>query len=258
MRLVTLIENTSAGEDLHAEHGLSLYIEACGKRILFDMGQGRAFAENAEKMGIDLSLVDLAILSHGHYDHGGGLRRFLEINSKAPVYLSRFAFEKHYVVTGKYIGLEPMESDRLIFVDSDLDLGCGMCLRTANEYAQQQENFGMMVERDGQILADDFRHEMYLLIRENGKLVCISGCSHKGILQIASWFRPDVLVGGFHFMLVPPEHPFLLQAAERLLALPGVYYTGHCTGQEQFDKMKTVMGDRLEAISTGTVLEIDL
>lgn len=256
MKIVTLVENTACREDLAAEHGLSLYIEAAGRRILFDMGQGRTFAGNAEKLGIDLSRVDLAILSHGHYDHGGGLETFLKINGKAPVYLSRFAFEKHYNAIGKNIGLEPTESDRLIFTEDFLDLGQGMCLRSGNEYGHQPESYGLTVEQDGLLVAEDFRHEQYLLIQEKGKTVCVSGCSHKGILQIVGWFRPDVLVGGFHFKAVHPEDPFLLEAAKGLMAIPAVYYTGHCTGQAQYEKMKTVMGKRLFAISTGTVLEI--
>ena len=103
---------------------------------------------------------------------------------------------------------------------------------------------------------DDFRHEQYLLIEEQGKRILISGCSHKGILNIARWFRPDVLIGGFHFMKMDPEDPRLEQAALALLELPTVYYTGHCTGQEQFAKLKQWMGDRLHYISAGTKFEV--
>jgi 7,8-dihydropterin-6-yl-methyl-4-(beta-D-ribofuranosyl)aminobenzene 5'-phosphate synthase len=99
------MENTSCREDLACEHGLRLYIETENHKILFDAGQSAAFAENAEKLGVDLRKVDLAVLSHGHYDHGGGLERFLEINQKAPVYVSSYAFEPHYSANG-YIGLD--------------------------------------------------------------------------------------------------------------------------------------------------------
>ena len=96
-----LTENTTACPELTAEHGLSLYIEANGLRILFDAGQSDAFAENAQRLGVDLSGVDLAVLSHGHYDHGGGLMRFLELNDHAPVYVSSHAFGGHYNASGK-------------------------------------------------------------------------------------------------------------------------------------------------------------
>ena len=132
MRIVTLMENTSCREDLTAEHGLSLYIETGEYRILFDAGQTGAFADNAEKLGIDLSKVDLAVLSHGHYDHGGGLRRFLEINKTAPVWMNPHAFGEHYNGSEKYIGLDPAlaKSGRIRYAENERTIGPGMTLFT--------------------------------------------------------------------------------------------------------------------------------
>ena len=81
MKIVTLLENTAGDAGLCAAHGLSLYIETPKHKILFDMGPDARFLDNAKKLGVDLSAVDIAVLSHGHYDHGGGLRAFCEINS---------------------------------------------------------------------------------------------------------------------------------------------------------------------------------
>lgn len=110
MTITSLVENTSR-EDFPVEHGLSLHIRLeDGRQILFDMGQGNLFARNAEHLGLRLSKVDMAIVSHGHYDHGGGLGTFLEINRHAPVYLNNHAFEPHYSLRDKglaYIGLNP-------------------------------------------------------------------------------------------------------------------------------------------------------
>ena len=105
---------------------------------------------------------------------------------------------------------------------------------------------------------DSFCHEHYLQIEEAGKKYLFSGCSHKGILNIAAWFRPDVLVGGFHFKSLDlvRDRAFLTDAAQKLLELPTVYYTGHCTGQKQYDYLKSVMGDKLHYIAAGTVLEL--
>lgn len=107
MRITTLIENTVCREDLTAEHGLSLYIETGMHRILFDAGQTDAFGENARRLGVDLGKADFAILSHGHYDHSGGLQRFRKENPTAPIYLSRFANQPHFNRNGKDIGLAP-------------------------------------------------------------------------------------------------------------------------------------------------------
>ena len=106
MKLTVLAENTTCRNDLTAQHGLSLYLETADRKILFDMGQSDAFARNAEALGIDLSKVDFAVISHGHYDHGGGLETFLKINSNAQVYIHRLAFGEHYNGKEKYIGLK--------------------------------------------------------------------------------------------------------------------------------------------------------
>lgn len=254
MKVVTLMENTSCREDLCFEHGLSLYLETGNSKILFDAGQSAAFADNAEKLGVDLQKVDFAVLSHGHYDHGGGLKKFLEINQTAPVYVSSYAFEPHYSANG-YIGLDSalQNSNRMVWVSEETKLAEGITLFRLD--TAPMDTAGLLVEEHGVRKPDDFRHEQYLLLEEAGKRLLISGCSHKGILNIVDAFRPDVLVGGFHFMKITEEEK-LREAARKLLEYDTVYYTGHCTGQKQYEYLKTVMGDKLHYISTGTVLEI--
>lgn len=263
MQIVTLIENTACSEELVAEHGLSLYIEANGKKILFDSGASEAFAENAQKLGIDLEQVDLAILSHGHYDHSGGLLKFLEINKIAPVYLSKYAFSDCYHGQDRYIGIDPAlkYNPRLVYTEDICPLSDGLTLFSCNEKEQSHpiDSAGLTVLEDGLYKDDMFLHEQYLLIEENGKRVLISGCSHKGILNIAKWFQPDILIGGFHFMNFDPEtkdSEFLLAAAEELLRYPTVYYTGHCTGQAQYYYMKAIMGDNLHPIQGGCMINL--
>ena len=257
MKLYTLIENTTTDDSLACEHGLSLYIEANGHRILFDAGQSGAFADNAEKMGIDLRQVDMCILSHGHYDHGGGLKNFLRINSKAPVYVHRRAFGAHYNGKEKYIGLDPslLQEPRLIFTEGTVRLLPHMVLTDCGHPAWQSNAWGLTRRTGDTWTPDDFRHEQYLLITEGQKRILISGCSHRGIVNIAEHFQPDVLIGGFHLNKL--EDPRLLgETAERLLKTGTRYYTGHCTGDSQYDAIKAHLKDKLGRISTGTVLEL--
>lgn len=263
MKIWTLVENTTCRDDLQAEHGLSLYIETGNHRILFDAGQTGAFIGNAEKIGIDLSQVDLAILSHGHYDHGGGLLPFLELNHTAPVYINRNAFIPHYHGIEKYNGLDPTlaKSDRIVLTDNDIILDKGISLHTCNDNSCKYpiESFGLQAMEHGQLIPDDFRHEQYLLIEEHGKKILFSGCSHKGILNIVSWFQPDVLIGGFHFVKIAPEGlgaDKLTNAANTLMQYPTTYYTGHCTGLAQYDFLKKHMGNRLHYLSTGQSITI--
>lgn len=255
MKLWVLMENT-ANPGFQCEHGLSLYIEACGQRILFDAGQSAAFADNAEKLGLDLGKVDIAILSHGHYDHSGGLDQFLTLNPTAPIYLSRHAFDPHHNALGKYIGIDPAlaNSSRLTYVDNEINLAPGLRLLRCNHLPHPHpiQHFGLTSGGE----PEDFRHELYLSIRENGKHILISGCSHKGILNIVHWFSPDILVGGFHFKSIDPQDPQLTAAAMELRRSGTTYYTGHCTGQSQFDIMKPIMDRQLTAIHAGDVFEL--
>ena len=255
MKIVTLMENTSCREDLCFEHGLSLYLETGSHKILFDAGQSAAFADNAQTLGVDLGNVDFAVLSHGHYDHSGGLGKFLEANENAPVYVSRWAFEPHWESDGRYVGvdLSLQETGRIRYVAEKTVLAEGITLFRLE--TAPMDTAGLLVEENGVRLPDDFRHEQYLLLEEAGKRILISGCSHKGILNIMEAFRPDILIGGFHFMKITEEEK-LEAAAKKLLAYDTVYYTGHCTGQKQYDYLKTIMGEKLHYISTGTVLEL--
>lgn len=256
MKITALTENTSAF-GLPVEHGLSLFIEVNGRALLFDTGQTALFADNASRLNIGLRDVDICVLSHGHYDHGGGLERFLEINSKAPVYLSRYAFEPHFNGE-RYIGLDTslMDSDRLVFTDGITKIAEGLTLYSCNEREKKLDlgSFGLNAEHGGRLIPDDFRHEHYLLIEENGRRVLISGCSHKGIINIVEWFRPDVLVGGFHFNKLQPGAR-LKALAQTLASYDTDYYTCHCTGVEQYEYMKRFM-PRLSYLPAGGRIEV--
>ncbi len=258
MKITSLLENTTSRTDMKTEHGLSLYIENENNTILFDMGQTALFTENARTLGIDLRNVDIAVLSHGHYDHGGGLAEFLKINGRAPVFIHRDAYLPHYNGTKKYIGLDVALSNhpRVIFTDDLYEITPSVFLFSCNgkERKYPPVNSGLTEKTGDQYIADDFRHEQYLLIEENGKRILFSGCSHKGILDIVSWFTPDILIGGFHFSKVPPGEE-LCQTAKSLDAYPTEFYTCHCTGEPQYLFMREEMS-RLHYLSCGETVII--
>ena len=258
MKIYTLIENTSCVDGFAYEHGLSLYIETEKMRILFDSGQSGAFADNAVKLGIDLGKVDVMILSHGHYDHSGGIGRFLELNNTAPVYISSTAFGMHYNAEDRYIGVdeELKNSSRFVFVDDYEEIGEGITLYGADKInaVTPIDSAGLKIKAPSGMIPDTFRHEQYLMIEENNHKVLISGCSHNGILNIMETMKPDVLVGGFHFMKKSVEE--VKAPADKLMEYDTKYFTCHCTGLEQFDCMKQIMGDRLSYLSAGNMIEI--
>lgn len=259
MKIHALIENTACSESFKCEHGMSLYIESEDGDILFDTGAGENFAENARLLGLDLKNVKLAFLSHGHSDHGGGLEKFLEINPTAPVYISPLAFGQYYNAKGEYIGLDMSlkGNPRFKILNESLKIGNVQLFPCFKELKYPLDSAGLSKEVEGKLQPDDFLHEQYMMIEENGKKVLFSGCSHRGILNIMENFKPDVLIGGFHFMreeLKDGKNQCLDNAAEILRDYHCEYYTCHCTGLSQYAYLKERMGDSLHYLSSGKTI----
>ena len=263
MRFTVLMENTGP-QDLFIEHGLSLYLETCGHRILFDAGQSGHFADNAARLGVDLNKVELAILSHGHYDHGDGMPRFLCEHPGVPLYLQKTAFGGHYHGPERYIGLTPklQEFPGLRFTDSKMVPASGLTLLTCEEQPAvcPIDSCGLTRMEGNRLVPEDFRHEQVLLIEENGRRIVVSGCTHKGVRNLMAWLQPDVFIGGFHLKEYDPEtqegRAALEIVAKELLRYPTQYYTCHCTGSAQFAFLKARLGERVQALHTGDTIDL--
>ena len=278
MRIVTLTENTKpeGREDLTAEHGLSLYVEHDGRHILFDSGATEAFRRNAERLGVSIPEVDAAVLSHHHYDHGGGLPYFLEANQKARVYLRKceegdYTF-RAFGIMRKHIGLDremfQKHPGRFEFVERDTEILPGVFVLTdiAKRYPLPKGNRRLFVERAGVRTRDGFEHEQMMVIKAEAGLVAFTGCSHSGILNmvdaVARQF-PGVAIqavlGGFHLVGIPMWNTMAGRkreveeiGREMLRYEIGKVYTGHCTGMKAYRVLAGVMGERLEYLATGS------
>lgn len=277
MNIQILIENTAEGS-LACEHGLSIYIETETKRFLMDTGKSGQFAENADRLGVDLERVDAVILSHGHYDHGGGLPTFLKRNGNAPVYAHRSAFGAYYSDHGDsmdYIGLDQglLNSPQLRLLDGDM----GICEEAyifsgvPHDILWLRSNCTLYEKSGKEYHLDEFCHEQNLLITEGKRQVLICGCAHNGIVNILKKSRsitgrwPDAVIGGFHLM-----NPSRKEEADRELVegtakfLEGLrapggdtrYYTGHCTGDAAYGILRERLGNRVEALHSGKKVRI--
>lgn len=269
MKIITLVENTTSSSDYRSKHGLCLYIETAKHKILFDLGQNDLFIENAKKKNIDIADIDTVIISHGHKDHGGALKSFMAVNSKAKIYIRQEAFEPHYIkVFGLpfSVGLEKelFNSNQIIFTESKMQIDDELFLFSdiKNNTFSLKSNSVLYTKKQGQLVSDDFTHEQNLIITENDKKVLFSGCSHSGITNIlrkAEELTPKkitAVIGGFH-LYNPPTKKYESNAtidsiAKILNEKQTTYYTCHCTGMKAYNQMKVVLGDKLHYLSTGT------
>lgn len=273
MIVKTLAENTTISENYGSEHGLSLYIETKKHKLLFDMGKTDLFLQNAIKMNVELSEVDIAVISHGHYDHGGGLKWFLEKNSKAKIYVNKKAFEGHY--SKRPNGIADIGLDASLQINNRINL-VGDYLRIDDELElfsgvngrelPSLSNKTLLMMKDGVLVEDAFEHEQNLIITEENKTLLVAGCAHNGIVNIMERFMKlkgataDTVIGGFHLFnpsTNQTEARELIHAiGEKLEKSKTLYYTCHCTGLVAYKQLQEVLKEQIQYLATSSVVEI--
>ena len=273
MKITVLLENTTKDKRLKTKHGLSLYISTQKHTLLFDLGPGKQFLKNAETLGIDVSEADAAIISHGHDDHGGGLKAFLSANSKATVYVRQSAFLPHYERGMKFannIGLDRklIKHPRILYtgewftIDDELQVFSG----AANDELRPS-NDGLFVETKSGMANGPFIHEQSLIISEGDKRVLIGGCAHNGIAGILE--KAELILGGekiTHVVsgmhLASPadklieSEDYINRLASKLNESSAQFYTCHCTGLSGYEKLSETMHDKIQYLAAGESIEI--
>lgn len=268
MRIVNLIENTPGNSGCLCEHGLSFYVETKKHKLLVDTGATDAFITNADKLGVDLKQVDIVILSHGHYDHAGGILGFTGINPDARILMQRLSGEEYYHQNDfmeKYIGIDsrikklPQAEwiDGNKRIDDEIFLFGGVTGRKL----WPSGNLELKIKKEDGFYQDDFLHEQYLVLEEDKRRILISGCAHNGILNILDRFReiygtnPDIVISGFHMRkksgYTDEDLKVIRQIGMELAKLNTRFYTGHCTGEVPYQILKEYMGEQLCYVHSG-------
>jgi len=255
MMITCLIEDTGP---LKAEHGLSLHIN---KNLLFDMGQSNSFIENAQKLKIDISRIKYALISHGHYDHGGGLPYFLKENKIAKIYVGDSAFSRRYANDNgswRYIGLDESLKDnpriKKLKKDTKITRDCKILTNIQKFFPTPEGNNKLYKMSGDRLVLDDFRDEIILVIERADGLIVLTGCSHRGILNIIEnvkrrYNKPiKALIGGFH--IKAKEAKGLLEKFEEIEEI----YTGHCTSKKAYKILERL--DNIKPLHTGTRIKI--
>ena len=264
MKWTVLSDNRTNDSQLFTEHGLSILLETERHKILLDTGASDVFIQNAELLGVNLSDVDYVFISHGHSDHAGGLRYFLEKNPKAQVIVSPDAMSgKFFSKRGNLHSITAewpvIDDDRLILTYQTCKIaeGIHVIALIPQIHPMPMGNQNLYVQdANGDYIHDDFRHELALYI--DGLL--FTGCAHSGlenILAACPWSVRTV-VGGFHLLDGQESEEELAALAQRLKAKypETLFYTSHCTGNNVFEVMKGVMGEQLQSFRCGTLNEI--
>ncbi|MDD3795086.1 MAG: MBL fold metallo-hydrolase [Lachnospiraceae bacterium] len=268
MKIINLIEDTRGREGCAFEHGLSFYIETEKHKLLMDTGATDAFLKNAAILGIDLGQVDTVVLSHGHYDHTGGLLAFAEQNPEADIYLQASAGEAYYhwqEEGARYIGMDKailsLPKLQLLAGNRKIDEELFLFSHISGRRFWAKSNQQLKRKTKERFCQDEFDHEQCLVITERDNHVLLSGCAHNGILNILDAYRaiyhgdPGAVISGFHMAqkegYTEEDQRIIRQTAEELKQTDTVFYTGHCTGKAAFDQMKEIMGEQLRAIHSG-------
>ena len=270
MKVTVLSDNTGCGE-LRGEWGLSLHIEFNGKKYLLDTGGSELFLTNAEKLGIAVSEVDCAILSHAHYDHSLGMEAFFRVNSKSDFFVSPNAVENCYTGLGflsRYIGLPKgvlsayKERIRKPSGVAEIDTDVFVVPHSTDGLSKIGRRSRLYVRRGWRYLPDDFTHEQSLVFRAEGGLVIFNSCSHSGadviMEEVAMAFpgeRVKAYLGGLHLFRMNGSEVGEIAGKIKKTGLSRVI-TGHCTGDKAFTVLKACLGDIIERFHCGKIIEL--
>ena len=216
---MTILVDNNAADNLSAEHGFSLWVETDNKKILFDTGQGSAMKNNAAILGVDLTTADLLILSHGHYDHTGGLADLLHVNQGVHVYFHAAAFLPRYSVSNGIARPIKMTSDAMIAINSlpenrvhwvtkpvHLSESIGITGEIPRVTDYEDTGGSFYFDQDGK-RADPIKDDLaFWLKTPKGLVICI-GCCHAGIVNTLEYICQQsgennihTVIGGLHLL----------------------------------------------------------
>ncbi len=269
VHLTILIEDTASELRFLAEHGLSFWISYAGKHILFDTGQSDNFIHNAKALGAQLANADAIVISHGHYDHTGGLASVLKLAAQAMIYLHPDAMEPKFSQKPSCvnrIGMseaakKAVQSRHIIWTAAPAQLFPGISVTGQVPRLNDYEDVGgaFYIDENCQ-MPDQLLDDQTLFIESEKGLIVILGCAHAGVVNILDYISKltgeksiYAIIGGMHLLNASP-----IRITKTIETLKNYcvqkIFPMHCTGQKAIDAMKDAFGNKCESWGAGGII----
>jgi 7,8-dihydropterin-6-yl-methyl-4-(beta-D-ribofuranosyl)aminobenzene 5'-phosphate synthase len=270
--ITILVDNIARKSGLKAEHGLSMFIEVDGHALLFDTGQSGLVIDNARALGVDLTRVEAIILSHGHYDHVGGLTAVLDYlseNSVSPpvifahpdVFVDRYSFRKGKPVkAGMSSGEKTREQLKpsLKLSEKSQEILPGVICTGEIPRLTEFEHMGGRFSLDAARKRPDYiRDDQAVIIDAPEGLIVCCGCAHSGVVNTIRYAQNlfegksiDTVIGGMHLRGVSDAR---LDATVGAFVDSGVKQVlgGHCTGVREAERISSAMPNVYPPLEVG-------
>lgn len=242
MKITIIVDNYTTKRDFIAEHGFSALIETEQQKILFDTGQGRALLHNLKTKGIDPKNIGTIILSHGHYDHAGGIKPFSKKNNQFELFVHPAALHPKYQIIKKlkkHIGLKTnlSEFNTKFYVDP-VEISPGIIysgeIPKTNKWELTETIYYRKI--NGKLEKDPFQDDVSLYIITDKGLVVLTGCAHSGIINIVQYGMKITginnlhgIIGGMH--LKNASNKRIERTVQLIAGMDPEFVTiSHCTG----------------------------